>query len=65
MKKIELKEQSTAELKALLTQLLHEQFTLRTQKAAGQLEQTHLFSQVRRSIARVKTLLNSRNSRIG
>lgn len=35
-------------------------FNLRMQKATGQLSQTHLLKQVRRDIARVKTLLNEK-----
>ncbi|MEO9275886.1 MAG: 50S ribosomal protein L29 [Marinomonas sp.] len=56
----ELQEKSVAELQATLIELLREQFTLRMQKATGQLTQTHLLSQVRRNIARVKTVLNDK-----
>lgn len=56
----ELQEKSVAELQATLIELLREQFTLRMQKATGQLTQTHLLSQVRRNIARVKTVLNEK-----
>ena len=35
-----------------------DQFNLRMQKATGQLGQSHLLSQVKRDIARVKTVLN-------
>ena len=56
----ELQEKSVAELQATLIELLREQFTLRMQKATGQLSQTHLLSQVRRNIARVKTVLNDK-----
>ncbi|ETI61009.1 MULTISPECIES: 50S ribosomal protein L29 [Marinomonas] len=56
----ELQEKSVAELQATLIELLREQFTLRMQKATGQLAQTHLLSQVRRNIARVKTVLNDK-----
>ncbi|BDX04277.1 MULTISPECIES: 50S ribosomal protein L29 [Marinomonas] len=60
MKAKELQEKSVAELQATLIELLREQFTLRMQKATGQLAQTHLLSQVRRNIARVKTVLNDK-----
>ncbi|MCB5162091.1 50S ribosomal protein L29 [Marinomonas rhizomae] len=60
MKAKELQEKSVAELQATLVELLREQFTLRMQKATGQLAQTHLLSQVRRNIARVKTVLNDK-----
>ncbi|MFK4754721.1 MULTISPECIES: 50S ribosomal protein L29 [Oceanospirillaceae] len=60
MKASELKEKSVAELKSQLIELLGEQFKLRMQKATGQLGQTHLVSQTRRDIARVKTELASK-----
>jgi large subunit ribosomal protein L29 len=60
MKAKEMQEKSVAELQATLIELLREQFTLRMQKATGQLTQTHLLSQVRRNIARVKTVLNDK-----
>lgn len=60
MKAKELQEKSVAELQATLIEMLREQFTLRMQKATGQLSQTHLLSQVRRNIARVKTVLNDK-----
>ena len=37
-----------------------EQFNLRMQAATGQLNQTHMMKQVRRDIARVKTILNEK-----
>ena len=56
----ELKDKSVEELKAELLNLLREQFNLRMQQSTGQLSQTHLMKQVRRNIARVKTVLNSK-----
>ncbi|WP_355662022.1 50S ribosomal protein L29 [Halomonas salifodinae] len=56
----EIREKSVEELKAQLLDLLREQFNLRMQKATGQLSQTHLLKQVRRDIARVKTVLNEK-----
>nr|6SPB_Y Chain Y, 50S ribosomal protein L29 [Pseudomonas aeruginosa]6SPD_Y Chain Y, Ribosomal protein uL29 [Pseudomonas aeruginosa]6SPF_Y Chain Y, Ribosomal protein uL29 [Pseudomonas aeruginosa]6SPG_Y Chain Y, Ribosomal protein uL29 [Pseudomonas aeruginosa] len=41
-----------------ISHLLRDQFNLRMQKATGQLGQSHLLSQVKRDIARVKTVLN-------
>ena len=58
MKANELREKSSEELQQVLLGLLKDQFNLRMQKATGQLSQTHLLSQVRRDIARVKTVLN-------
>ncbi|RJX84756.1 50S ribosomal protein L29, partial [Escherichia coli] len=43
--------------------LLREQFNLRMQAASGQLQQSHLLKQVRRDVARVKTLLNEKDCR--
>jgi large subunit ribosomal protein L29 len=58
MKATELRDKSVEELQQTLLGLLKEQFNLRMQKATGQLAQTHLLGQVRRDIARVKTVLN-------
>ncbi len=55
----QLREKSADELKAHLTDLHKEQFSLRMQKATGQLPKTHDIRRVRREIARVKTLLGS------
>lgn len=60
MKASELKAKSVEELNAELLGLLREQFNLRMQAATGQLAQTHLLKQVRRSIARVKTILTEK-----
>jgi len=40
--------------------LLADQFKYRMQKATGQLGQTHLLKEVRRDIARVKTIINQK-----
>ncbi|MFW1678781.1 50S ribosomal protein L29 [Pontibacter sp. JAM-7] len=60
MKAIELRDKSVDELQQELLGLLKEQFNLRMQKSTGQLAQTHLLGQVRRDIARVKTVLNEK-----
>ncbi|EXJ10309.1 MULTISPECIES: 50S ribosomal protein L29 [Nitrincola] len=60
MKATELREKSVEELQQTLLGLLKDQFNLRMQKATGQLAQNHLVGQVRRDIARVKTLLNQK-----
>ncbi|RVU29815.1 MULTISPECIES: 50S ribosomal protein L29 [Neptunomonas] len=60
MKANELREKSAEELQQQLLDLLKDQFNLRMQKSTGQLAQTHLLGQVRRDIARVKTLLNEK-----
>ena len=58
MKAKELREKSVQQLIEQLLGLLRDQFNLRMQKATGQLGQSHLLSQVKRDIARVKTVLN-------
>ncbi|MCE0556551.1 MULTISPECIES: 50S ribosomal protein L29 [Motilimonas] len=60
MKASELKTKSVEELNAELLSLLREQFNLRMQASTGQLAQTHLQKEVRRNIARVKTLLTQK-----
>lgn len=49
------------ELKAMLLDLRKEQFNLRFQRATGQLEAVARIRQVRRDIARVKTVLTERS----
>ena len=56
----ELRQKSATELQAHLLDLHKEQFSLRMQKATGQLPKTHETRRVRREIARVKTLLGSK-----
>ena len=58
MKANELREKSAQQLNEQLLELLRDQFNLRMQKATGQLGQSHLLSQVKRDLARVKTVLN-------
>jgi len=60
MKAKELREKSVEELNTELLNLLREQFNLRMQLAGGQLQQSHLSKQVRRNIARVKTLITEK-----
>jgi len=43
-----------------LMSLLKEQFNLRMRKSTGQLNQGHLLGNVRRDIARVKTVLKQK-----
>jgi large subunit ribosomal protein L29 len=60
MKATELKEKSVEELNVELLSLLREQFNLRMQASTGQLEKTDQLRKVRRSIARVKTILTEK-----
>ncbi|TQV87894.1 50S ribosomal protein L29 [Aliikangiella coralliicola] len=56
----ELRDKSVEELQNELLELRKEQFNLRMQKATGQSNQTHTLKNVRRDIARVKTVLNQK-----
>ena len=60
MKTANLKTKNQDELQQELISLLKEQFNLRMRKATGQLNQTHLMKNVRRDIARVKTVMNEK-----
>ena len=55
----QLRQKSPSDLKAHLLDLQKEQFSLRMQKATGQLAKTHEVRRVRREIARVKMLLGA------
>jgi large subunit ribosomal protein L29 len=59
MKASDLRTKTADELKDSLMDLRKEQFNLRFQKASGQLENTARARQVRRDIARVKTVLQA------
>ena len=45
-----------------LVNLKKEQFNLRFQKATGQIEKTHRVDQVRKDIARIKTVLRTKQA---
>ena len=53
----ELKTKNTVELNEKLTELLKNQFDLRMAKGNGQLTKAHILKDVRRDIARVKTII--------
>lgn len=60
MKSQEVRAKKDEELDSLLLDLRKEQFNLRFQKASGQLENTARVRQIRRDIARIKTVLGAR-----
>lgn len=60
MNAAELREKTADELRDELIRLRKEQFSLRMQRAGEQLPQTHLITQTRRDIARVKTLIREK-----
>ena len=56
----DLRDQTLEELGVELVRLRKEQFHLRMQRASELLPQTHLLTQTRRDIARVKTLIREK-----
>ncbi|BCU80399.1 MULTISPECIES: 50S ribosomal protein L29 [Polycladomyces] len=60
MKAKELMDMTTAEIEQKLRELKEELFNLRFQKATGQLENPARIRQVRKDIARAKTVLRER-----
>lgn len=64
MKPEDLRTKSEDELKQQITDLRREGFNLRFQVASGQLENTARRRQVRRDIARVKTILGERRRKV-
>ena len=58
----ELREKSVQELGEELLKLRKEQFSLRMQKASGQLGQVHLLKETKKDIARVKTLIQEKRN---
>ena len=53
---------SPDQLAEQLTSLKKEQFNLRFQKATGQVEKTHRVGEVRKDIARIKTVLRGKQA---
>jgi large subunit ribosomal protein L29 len=56
MKIAEVRSLTADQLADNLLQLKKEQFNLRFQKATGQMEKTHRVDQIRKDIARIKTV---------
>lgn len=61
MKIKELRDKSEDELKQDLRELTAELFNLRSRKVTGQLDKPHKFKDVRKTIARIKTIFSERN----
>ena len=57
----DIRAKSADELSTMLLDLRKEQFNLRFQRATGQLEALSRIKQVRRDIARVKTIIGERS----
>ena len=64
MKADELREKTPDQLREELASLKKESFNLRFQKAGGQLENTARVRFVRRSIARILTVINSKVEKV-
>lgn len=59
MKAEELRSKNVAQLKEQLEQLKKEAFNLRFQQASGELKNTSRMQEVRRDVARVRTVMNA------
>jgi len=62
MKASDLRAKEPADLNKELTAKLREQFNLRMQRGSGQLTRSHQLKEVRRTIARIKTILNEKKT---
>jgi large subunit ribosomal protein L29 len=62
MKIDDIRGMSPDQLAEQLVSLKKEQFNLRFQKATGQVEKTHRVDEVRKSIARIKTVLRTKQA---
>jgi large subunit ribosomal protein L29 len=60
MKIDEIRGMTPDQLQEALLNLKKEQFNLRFQAATGQIEKTHRVDQIRKDIARIKTVLRQR-----
>lgn len=60
MKPSELRQKSVEDLNKELIELRREQFNMRMQKATGQLPRTHRLGEVKKDIARVKTVITEK-----
>ena len=60
MKSNELRELSDEDLKALIAEYKEELFNLRFSQATGSLEKPHRIKELRKAVARIKTILRER-----
>ena len=61
MKITDVRALSADQLQDELLKLKKEQFNLRFQRATGQLEKTHRVNEVRKDIARIKTIIKAKS----
>ncbi len=64
MKKKDLKEMTLDELGVQLKEIYKEQFDLKFKKGSGQLENPSRIKELRRNVARIKTLQNEKKAEI-
>jgi len=62
MKASDLRDKNADDLQKELLRLRKEQFHLRMQRASGQLGQSHLLTEARKDIARVKTVIQEKQN---
>jgi large subunit ribosomal protein L29 len=62
MKAADVRALSADQLNEELAKLKKEQFNLRFQQATGQVEKTHRFDEIRKDIARIKTVLRTKQA---
>lgn len=62
MKATDLRAKDPADLNKELTAELRKQFNLRMQRGSGQLTRSHQLKEVRRTIARIKTILKEKKT---
>lgn len=60
MKASELREKTDSDLQQEIESLLREQFNLRMQRGTGQTVKTHRFKDIKKTVARIKTILTQR-----
>ena len=63
MKAKEFRQKSVGELQTEIVNLRKEQFNLRMQRGTGQLSRPHLLREVRKNVARAKTVLNEKQGK--
>jgi len=64
MKSAELREKSVEDLMTEASEMSKQLFQLRLQKATGQLDNVSKFKQIKKNLARVKTVLTEKGARI-
>jgi len=63
MKAKSLRQKSVTELQTEIVSLRKEQFNLRMQRGTGQLSRPHLMREVRKNVARAKTVLREKQGK--